>query len=170
MAGFLGQCPGSEVVVSVLPGQGFLRFKAGGQIQPLFLHSFKPHVVSSGGACLCGEEIFAEGCGARGSDWLAEGRALLLAVAGDGGQCWCAARVWPEELPPLLALHSRVTLWSPTARSTLAIDWDPETRSLYYDEQESEVGPSGPGRQCRVCSGWAWGSLSAPQQLLLRAE
>jgi hypothetical protein len=26
------------------------------------------------------------------------------------------------------------------ARSTLAIDWDSETRSLYYDEQESEVG------------------------------
>lgn len=26
-----------------------------------------------------------------------------------------------------------------TARSTLAIDWDSETRSLYFDEQESEV-------------------------------
>lgn len=27
-----------------------------------------------------------------------------------------------------------------TARSTLAIDWDSETRNLYYDEQEAEVG------------------------------
>nr|KAF6335986.1 ubiquitin specific peptidase 4 [Pipistrellus kuhlii] len=26
-----------------------------------------------------------------------------------------------------------------SSRSTLAIDWDPETRSLYYDEQESEA-------------------------------
>lgn len=30
-----------------------------------------------------------------------------------------------------------------TARSTLAIDWDSETRSLYYDEQEAEVGHLG---------------------------
>lgn len=68
VAGFLGPCPGSEVGVSVLPGQVFLRFKAGGQIQPLLLHSFKPHVVSSRRACLCREEIFAEGCVARGSE------------------------------------------------------------------------------------------------------
>lgn len=37
------------------------------------------------------------------------------------------------------------TLVPSTARSTLAIDWDSETRSLYYDEQESEVGHSGFG-------------------------
>lgn len=35
------------------------------------------------------------------------------------------------------------TMVPSTARSTLAIDWDSETRSLYYDEQESEVGHLG---------------------------